>query len=76
MRSPGCARRAVHAHNPGAALTSHGVSFEPLSTVDVPDMNSFVGKQVGRFEESAIHRETAFIVQIRLSHGRTVDLRF
>src|SRR5581483_8823136 len=65
---------AVHAHDAGAGGAFEGVGLEALAVVHVPDVHGLELDQVHRFHERLVDRDRALVVEVRLGHGRAVDL--
>ena len=70
MKRPG----AVEANDPGPLRARDGVGFETLAVIQVEDLDHLVRRDVGRLEQRPVHREAAFVGELRLGDSRPVDL--
>ena len=67
-------RRAVDRNHPGPTLTANRVGDETLAIVDVPDVDLFVLRDVGGFEQVLVDGARAFVMQLAMRDDGAVDL--
>ena len=66
---------AVDADDPAAARALNDIGLDPGAVGDVDDRHLFALDQVGRFHQRGVERDRANVIQVGLSHRRSVDLR-
>lgn len=69
-------RSAVDLDGAGSLGRRNDVGFKALSPRYIPDMDLFMGDQVGRLHEAGIYGNASFVVKVCRGHPGPMDLGF
>lgn len=52
------------------------IRFKSLSVRDIPNMDKFIGNQLGAFDEIAVNGDAADVIDVRMGNRRTMNFAF